>query len=120
MPKYFIGIVEDEAQYTTAGEADLGAVMAAHQDFAAAVTAAGGHILSGEALQPTPTATYLRGTRTESVRAMDNPLPEVKEVFGGFYLIDVPDDATALELAKKCPAYTGYIELRPVWEFNAS
>jgi hypothetical protein len=120
MPKYFIGIVEDADAYATAGEADLGAVMEAHQDFAAAVTAAGAQILSGEALQPTPTATYLRGTRTDAVHTVDNPLPEVKEVFGGYYLVDVPDEQTAIELAKKCPAPYGYVEVRPVWEFNAT
>jgi len=116
MPKYFMGIIEDQAAYAEAGEADFATTMAAHQSFAAEVTAAGAAILSGEALQPTPTATYLRGTRTADVHAIDNPLPEVKEVFGGYYLVEAADDATALELAKKCPAGFGYVELRPVWE----
>ena len=119
MPKYFIGIVESEQAYATAGEAEFGATMAAHRDFAEAVTTAGCTILSGEALQPTPTATYLRNTRTSEVRTVDNPLAEVKEVFGGYYLIESPDDETALELAKKCPAPYGFIELRPIWEFSA-
>jgi hypothetical protein len=118
MTKYFLGIVEKQDAYQTTGEAEFGEVMAAHQSFAEAVTAAGASILSGEALQPVPTATYLRGTRTADVSVIDNPLPEVKEVFGGYYLIDAPNEETALELAKLCPAPFGYIELRPVWEFS--
>ena len=61
-------------------------------------------MLGGEALQPTSTATYLRGTRTADVHTVDNPLPELKEVVGGYYLIEAADDAAALELAKRCPA----------------
>ncbi len=37
---------------------------------------------------------------------------------GGYYLVEAADDATALELAKRCPAGFGYIELRPIWEFG--
>lgn len=118
MPKYFIGIVEREDVYEADGEADAGAVMQAHRDFAAAVTAAGAKMVAGEALRPSPTASYFRATRTDAVQTVDNPLPETKEVFGGFYVIDAPDDDTAADLARLCPAAYGYIELRPVWEFS--
>lgn len=118
MPKYVMLIVENEAAYAEAGEAVFGEVMAQHNAFIEEVTAAGGSILGGEALQPTPTATYLRGTRTADVRTTDNPLPELKEVVGGYYLVEAADDAAALELAKLCPAGFGYVELRPVWEFS--
>ena len=118
MPKYFMSIVESEAAYAENGEANFDTVMQAHADFSQAVKDAGASILSGEALQPTGTATYLRGTRTDTVSAVDNPLPEAKEVVGGYYLVEAADDATALELAKLCPAPFGYIELRPIWEFN--
>ncbi|SDP21605.1 Uncharacterized conserved protein [Nakamurella panacisegetis] len=118
MPKYFLSIVEDPAAYAEAGTADFDAVMKAHNDFGQSVKDAGATVLSGEALQPTSTATFLRGTRTDAVTAVDNPLPEVKEVIGGYYLIEAPDDATALELAKLCPAPFGYVEMRPIWEFS--
>lgn len=118
MPKYFMGIVEQEAAYLPEGGADLDGVMAAHGEFSAAVSAAGAKILGGEALQPSPTASYLRGTRTDAVHTVDNPLPEVKEVLGGYYLVEAADDAQAAELAKLCPAPYGYVELRPIWEFS--
>ena len=118
MPKYFLSIVESPGQYDEAGAASLDESMKAHGDFAAQVSKAGAAVLSGEALQPVATATFLRGTRTAQVSAVDNPLPEAKEVVGGYYLIEAPDDAVALELAKLCPAPYGYIEMRPVWEFG--
>ena len=117
MAKYLMLIIEREAAYAEAGEAIFGEVMAAHDAFTKEVEAAGAKILGGEALQPSPTATYLRGTRTEGVHTVDNPLPELKEVVGGYYLVEAADDAAALELAKRCPAGFGYIELRPIWEF---
>jgi len=118
MPKYVMLIVESEAAYAEAGEATFADVMAQHSAFVEEVAAAGGTLLGGEALQPTPTATYLRGTRTEQVHTIDNPLPELKEMIGGYYLVEAADDAAALELAKLCPASFGYVELRPVWEFS--
>jgi hypothetical protein len=118
MPKYLLLIVEREEAYAEAGEAGFAESMAQHNAFAAEVTAAGGSILGGEALQPTATATYLRGTRTAEVHTVDNPMAEVKEVIGGYYLVEAADDAAALELAKRCPAGYGYIELRPIWEFG--
>ncbi len=118
MPKYFLSIVESESAYAEQGVADFDAVMKAHGEFSQAVKDSGAAILSGEALQPTATAVYLRGTRTDGVSVVDNPLPEAKEVVGGYYLIEAADDAQALELAKLCPAPYGYIELRPIWDFG--
>lgn len=118
MPKYMMLIVESEASYGPSGEADFDKVMQDHEAFTTAVTEAGASILSGEALQPSATATYLRGTRTADVHTVDNPLPELKEVVGGYYLVEAADDATAHELAKLCPAPFGHIELRPIWEFG--
>jgi hypothetical protein len=116
MPKYMMLIVESEAAYAEGGEAVYGSVLEQHKAFAKEVADAGATLLSGEALQPTSTATYLRGTRTADVHTFDNPLPELKEVVGGYYIVEAADDATAVELAKRCPAGFGYVELRPVWE----
>ena len=118
MPKYFLGLAETEESYAENGAAEFDEVMAAHRSFSAAVEAAGCTVVSGEALQPSSTATFLRGTRTAGVHRTDNPLPEVKEVFGGYYVIEAPDDETALKLAEQCPAPFGYVELRPVWDIG--
>jgi hypothetical protein len=118
MPKYFLSIVESEAPYADGGEADFDEIMRAHGEFAQAVKAAGGSVLSGEALRATPSAVFLRGTLTTGVSAVANPLPEVKEVIGGYYLIEASGDEQALALAKLCPAPFGYVELRPVWDLS--
>ena len=79
----------------------------------------GGTILGGEALQPMATATFLRGTRTDGVDVVDNPAPDLKEVLGGYYLVEAADDEHARRIAERCPAPHGYIEVRPIWEFSA-
>lgn len=118
MAKYLLLIVEAEQAYASAGEAELNAVMEAHNAFAAEVGELGAEMLGGEALQPTPTATYLRRTRTDDVHTVDNPAPELKEVVGGYYLIEAPNDDVALAVAKRCPSGFGHVELRPIWSFG--
>jgi hypothetical protein len=118
MPKYLMLIVEDERDFADVevGSPKFNEVMQMHGDFTATVEKSGAKILGGEALQPTATATFLRNTRTSDVTVVDNPAPDLKEVLGGYYLIEAADDAQARELAEQCPAPTGYIELRPVWD----
>ncbi len=116
MPRYVLLIVESEAAYEVAGEAEFNEVMEAHVAFTKEITELGGTSLGGEALQPTSTATFLRGTRTDGVAPVDNPAPDLKEVLGGYYVIEAPDEETARRIAERCPAGHGYIEMRPIWE----
>ena len=53
--------------------------------------------------------------RTAST-VVDNPAPDLKEVLGGYYLIEAADDEHARRIAERCPAPYGYIEVRPIWE----
>jgi hypothetical protein len=119
MPKYLLLIVEDEAPFLEAGEAEFNAVMEAHMAFSKELVELGGTNLGGEALQPIATAMYLRNTRSDQVAAVDNPAPDLKEVLGGYYLIEAADDDTARRIAERCPAGSGYIEVRPVWDVPA-
>ncbi len=119
MPKYLLLIHESETPYAEGGEANFDEVMAAHMAFTTEVDELGGKILGGEALQPTPTASFLRGTRTAGVAVVDNPAPDVKEALGGYYLVEAEDDAHARRLAERCPAPYGHIEIRPIWDFAA-
>jgi hypothetical protein len=118
MPLYVYNLYEDEQAYAEGGAANFDAVMKLHQDFAKVVADSGAKVVAGEALQPSSTATYLRGTCTDNVQSVDNPLPELKETLGGFYVLDVADEAQAMELAKSVPAPHGFVEVRPVWEFS--
>jgi hypothetical protein len=119
MPKYLMLITETEGSYEEADQAAFAEMMEMHRDFSKAVTDAGATVLGGEALQASTTATYLRNTRTADVAVVDNPAPDLKEVLGGYYLVEAADDTQAVELAKLCPAPHGYIEVRPIWEFDA-
>lgn len=114
MPQYMLTIIEDESRVFAADWAEL---LAAHQSFGQEVEKAGCKITSGEALHPVATATFLRGTRTPGVQAVDNPHPDAKEVLGGFYVVEAPDEQTARTVAELCPAPFGYVEMRPVMAF---
>jgi hypothetical protein len=114
MTRYMILIYEDEASYANATPEVLGEVMQAHNDFAAQVEQRGAKLLGGEALQPTSTATAVRG----GSEVTDGPFVETKEALGGYYVIDAPDLDTALAIGKLCPARFGGVEVRPVMTFD--
>lgn len=59
------------------------------------------------------------GRRLDLVKGLpkDGPYVETKESIGGFYIVDVPNYDTAVELAKECPTLLyqgGYVEVREV------
>lgn len=73
-----------------------------------------GVLVGGEPLQGVETAKTLQ-IRDGNTAITDGPFAETKEVLGGYYLVDVPDEATALEWAEKCPlAPYGSVEVRPL------
>jgi hypothetical protein len=73
-----------------------------------------GHMLGGEALQPTETATTVR-VRNGVVSTTDGPFAETKEQLAGFYLLDARDLNEAIQLAGKIPpARYGCVEVRPI------
>jgi hypothetical protein len=113
MTKYLILIYEDEAGYATATPEVMGEVMQEHDDFSAGVERLGAKLLGGEALEPTPTATTVRGGEVT-----DGPFVETKEALGGYYLLDAPDLDTALAAARTVPARFGGVEVRPVMTFD--
>jgi hypothetical protein len=113
MSQYLILIYEDEAGYATASPEVFDEVMEAHNQFSAQVEERGAKLLGGEALQPTTTATSVRGSDVT-----DGPFVETKEALGGYYVIEAPDLDTALAVAKLCPARFGGVEVRPVMTFD--
>ncbi len=65
----------------------------------------------GAELQPTRTATTIRKS-TGKVTVVDGPFIESKESVGGFSIIEAPDRAAAVALAKTWPGYG--IEIREI------
>jgi hypothetical protein len=113
MTKYLVLIYEDEAQYATATPEVDSEVMADHDRFTAGVEQHGAKLVGGEALEPTTTATSVRGGEVT-----DGPFVETKEALGGYYVIDAPDLDTALAVARTVPARFGGVEVRPVMTFD--
>jgi hypothetical protein len=114
MAQYLILIYEDEAGYASASPEVFTEIMAEHNAFTAQVEQHGAKIVGGEALQPTTTATSVRGGSDVT----DGPFVETKEALGGYYLIEAPDLDTALAVGKLCPARFGGVEVRPVMTFE--
>ena len=110
MAEYLILIYEDESNYVEPTPEVWQQAMEAHGRFAEQVAAAGGTILGGNALQPTMTATSIRGDLVT-----DGPFAETKEQLAGFYMIEARDLNEAIQLAAKIPpAKVGCVEVRPI------
>ena len=76
-----------------------------------------GHIVGGEELGPTRTA---RTIRRRGVT--DGPFVETKELVGGFIVLEVPDELTAVRIAEAWPGLDwpdDAVELRPVGDSGA-
>jgi hypothetical protein len=116
MAQYLLLIYDNEKEYETPNPDLWNRMMQAHGDFAKAVVQQGGKILGGEALQPTATATSVRGEASGDKVVTDGPFVETKEALGGFYLIEAADLDQAISFAKQCPAPFGGIEVRPVMD----
>ena len=110
MARYVFLMYDAEDFYDTADEQAVVDEMRLHEQFMEAVRAAGASVVGGEALQPSSTASTVRG----DALVTDGPFADTKEALGGFYVIDAPDLDVALCLAKLCPA--GNVEVRPVLE----
>ena len=70
--------------------------------------------VEGAQLQPVATATTVR-ERDGRTLITDGPFADTKEVFGGYYIVDVPDLDAATALAERVPItrFGGAVEIRP-------
>jgi hypothetical protein len=75
-----------------------------------------GIMKSGEALQPTSTATTVRVRNGETI-STEGPFAETKEQLGGYYVVECKDLDEAIEVAARIPDVRGgSIEVRPIME----
>src|SRR5215211_7426573 len=96
--------------------AQIGAVMEEYNAYSQMLRDRGAFV-SGEALQPTQTATTVR-VRDGQTMTTDGPFAETKEALGGFYLVEAADLDEALAFAAACPAAQyGSVEVRPILDF---
>jgi hypothetical protein len=78
-----------------------------------------GHLIESQMLQGAERAKSVR-IRNGRLSATDGPFAEVKEVLGGFNLIEATDMDEAVRIAAQFPwARTGCVEVRPVQDIEA-
>jgi hypothetical protein len=112
MAEYMILLFDDEAAWAAAPQSEFDRMLQAHNRFQEQVVELGGKIVHSNALQPTGTATTIRGDVVT-----DGPFAETKEALGGYYTIDAADLDQALAIAKLVPVLSGGVEVRPVMVF---
>ena len=115
--KYLCLIYEDENSWSSMPKEQTDAIMGEYNSFTEDIGKSG-HLVSGEALQPTAAATTVR-VRNGKVSTTDGPFVETKEQLGGYYLIEAKDLNDAIQVAARIPAArTGGVEVRPVIDFS--
>ncbi len=115
--QYMLLIYDDPQNWATMAEEERNEVMGEYFTYTEGLRNAGAFV-AGEALQPTETAKSVRLRDGEEL-VTDGPFAETKEVFGGFYLVDVESEEEALDWAAKIPsARFGTIEVRPTVVFD--
>ena len=111
--KYLLLIYSEESQWANMTEADQGQVFGEYMTYTNDIHKSG-HYVSGEALQPTATATTVRVKDGKTI-ATDGPFAETREQLGGFYMVEAKDLDEAIELAARIPGSRyGSIEVRPI------
>jgi hypothetical protein len=113
MARYAVLIFERE---TPGGVADIPPeVMRAHEDLPRRIREHGGREIAGLALEPTATATSIRGDLVT-----DGPFVETKEALAGVFIIEARDLDHAVELARMTPIVSGGVEVRPLLGFEVT
>lgn len=117
--KYLCLIYEDETGMSSNSEWNAGTPMnEAYRTFTDDIKKSG-HLLGGDALQPTSSATTVR-VRDGRTITSDGPFAETKEQLGGYYLIEGRDLNDAIQVAARIPsASRGSIEVRPIRVFGS-
>lgn len=110
--KYMLILWDSVTYWDEKGEEEQAADVEEHIGFSRWLREQG-MFVAGEGLLGPATATTVRKQGGETVIS-DGPYLDLNETLGGFYVIDVPNLETALEVAGRCPVSA--LELRPVWE----
>jgi hypothetical protein len=116
--QYLCLIYEDEKAWQKMPPAEAEKILGEYHAYTESIGRSG-HLVGGNALQPTHTATTVR-VRQGKVGTTDGPFAETKEQLGGYYLLKARDLNEAIQLAARIPgARLGSIEVRPVMEFDS-
>jgi hypothetical protein len=124
--QYLLMLFADENAGASIPPDQMAAVMETMSAYQSALEKAGAFVMTSP-LARTPDAKTLRmtgGTITQpapgifvnqggELQVHDGPYADTREQLGGFYIIEAPDMAAAIDWAKRCPAAQwGPIEIR--------
>ncbi|HEY4030066.1 MAG TPA: YciI family protein [Caulobacteraceae bacterium] len=111
--QYMLLIIGNADLVAAAKAEDMQALMGAFMAYTKAMQAAGVYV-HGNPLKPAPTASTVR-LKDGQTRVLDGPYAESREQLGGYFLIEAPDRATALDWAARCPGVPyGAVEVREI------
>ena len=111
MAQYAILIYEDEPYWADAGQEVFDRTLKEHAAFAEECASV---LRGGSALQSTATATSVRKDPSGGFAVTDGAFAETKEALNGYYVIEAADLDEAVAVAKRVPARSGGVEVRPV------
>ena len=109
--KYAVLLFDDPAAWANVDQSQMATL---HAEYMAVTDEPESY--GGAQLQPADTAKTLR-LKDGELFVTDGPFTETKEILSGFYLIDAPTEARALEIAATIPTVSkmgGVIEVRPI------
>ncbi|MGE0060065.1 MAG: YciI family protein [Dehalococcoidia bacterium] len=115
--QYILLIYGDQSSAESMSKDDMDTMMTEYGAYTGEIQQSGA-MVAGEALHPTSTATTVK-VRDGKTVTTDGPFAETKEQLGGYYVVEAPDLAAAIELAARCPgAKYGSVEVRPIMVFE--
>ena len=113
--KYALLIYADEKAWASVPHEEQHAIYEEYEKYASEL-AERGVMRGGDQLADSPAATTVR-VRDGQQLVTDGPFAETKEQLGGYFLVEVDDLDTAIELASMIPgARHGSVEVRPIIE----
>jgi hypothetical protein len=111
--KYLLLLYDDTAAINALSSTEQRAIVEEHIAFSRLLEARGAHVY-GDPLDDPSGAHTIRFDSGAPI-VTDGPFLEAKEALGGFYVIDCPTEADAIELAKQTPRSPGLVaELLPI------
>jgi len=118
--RYMLLIYDEETKLAKMSKLERGAIHQEYGEFIDDIRKKGA-FLAGDPLQPTSTATTVRGKNGKTITT-DGPFAETKEQLGGYFIVEAKNLDEAIALAARIPSVRvgGSIEVRPIMEMDFS
>ena len=115
--KFMLLIYRDEAAAADVSREDLVAEGDAYEAFTKSIVESG-NFLDGDPFEPTGKATTV-SVRDGRLETRPGPVEQTKLQLGAYYRVEAESQDQAIEMAARIPgARRGFIEVRPVWNFE--